>query len=339
MKIIKVEDAVGVTLCHDITKIVPGKFKGVAFKKGYVIKSEDIQELLSIGKKHIYIWEDMEGIIHENEAAEKLRDISAGEGLYFGDIKEGKIEFFAAYDGLVKIDSDMVFQMNCVENIILSTIHNNTVVKKGDKLAATKIVPLFIEESVINALGEKIEHKFINVLPIRKKKTAIITTGSEIYTGKIKDAFGPVLKEKLDEYNCEILGQSILSDIPGMVEQEIKKWLENGAEMILCTGGMSVDPDDLTPGGIRNSGAEIITYGTPVLPGAMLLMAYKGEVPIIGLPGNVIFSKRTAFDLILPRVLAGEKLLKRDFAYLGHGGLCVNCENCTFPKCGFGKGM
>jgi molybdenum cofactor synthesis domain-containing protein len=339
MKIVKVEDAVGVTLCHDITKIVPGKFKGVAFKKGYVIKPEDIQELLSIGKKHIYIWEDMEGIIHENEAAEKLRDISAGEGLCFGDIKEGKIEFFAAYDGLVKIDSDMVFKMNSVENIILSTIHNNTVVKKGDKLAATKIVPLFIEESVINALSEEISHNFINVLPIKKKKTAIITTGSEVYTGRIKDAFGPVLKEKLDEYNCEILGQSILSDIPGMVEQEIKKWLENGAEMILCTGGMSVDPDDLTPGGIRNSGAEIITYGTPVLPGAMLLMAYKEEVPIIGLPGNVIFSKRTAFDLILPRVLAGEKLLKRDFAYLGHGGLCVNCEICTFPKCGFGKGM
>ena len=339
MEIVKVEDAVGVALCHDITKIVPGEFKGVAFKKGHIIRKEDIPELLSIGKKHIYIWEDKEGILHENEAAERLKALSGGEGLYFGEAKEGKIEFFAAIDGLLKIDSSAVFNLNFMEDIILSTIHNNTVVKKGDKVAATKIVPLFIEEDKIKSAEESVEKKIINVIPIMKKKTAIITTGSEVSSGRIKDAFGPVLRSKLEEYGCEVLGQSILSDDIEGIEESIKEWLGKGAEMILVTGGMSVDPDDLTPRGIRNTGAEIITYGTPVLPGAMLLMAYKGDVPIIGLPGAVIFSKRTVFDLILPRVLSGERLEKRDFAAYGHGGLCINCEECTFPKCGFGKGI
>lgn len=339
MKIVRVEDAVGVTLCHDITKIVPGKFKGVAFKKGHIIRKEDIPELLSIGKRHIYIWEDREGILHENEAAERLRALSAGEGLYFSEAKEGKIEFFAEMDGLLKVDSLAAFELNSMDDIILSTIHTNTVVKKGDKVAATKVVPLFIEESKIKKAEETVKKKIISVLPILKKKTAIITTGSEVFTGRIKDAFGPVLKSKLGEYGCEVIGQDILSDDPGMIEKSIKKWLENGAEMILVTGGMSVDPDDLTPRGIKDSGARIVTYGTPVLPGAMFLLAYKGDVPIIGLPGAVIFSKRTVFDLILPRVLAGEKLEKRDFAALGHGGLCLSCDNCTFPKCGFGKGI
>lgn len=339
MRVVKVEDAVGVTICHDITKIVPGEFKGVAFKKGHIIREEDILELLSIGKKHIYIWEDREGILHENEAAERLKALAGGEGLYFGEAKEGKIEFFAAIDGLLKIDSSAVFKLNSMEDIILSTIHNNTVVKKGDKVAATKVVPLFIEEDKIKKAEEIVEKKIINVIPIMKRKTAIITTGSEVFSGRIKDAFGPVLSSKLEEYGCEVIGQSILSDDSGRIEESINEWLGKGAEMILVTGGMSVDPDDLTPRGIKNTGAEIITYGTPVLPGAMLLMAYKEDIPIIGLPGSVIFSKRTAFDLILPRVLAGEKLEKIDFAAYGHGGLCINCEECTFPKCGFGKGI
>lgn len=339
MKIVKVEDAAGVTLCHDITKIIPGEFKGVAFKKGHIISKEDIPELLSIGKRHIYIWEDREGILHENEAAERLRVLAGGEGLYFGDVKEGKIEFYASMDGLLKIDSSVVYELNLMEDIILSTIHNNTVVKKDDKVAATKVVPLFIEEDKIKRAEARVNKKIISVVPIMKKRTAIITTGSEVYSGRIKDSFGPVLKNKLGEYGCEVLGQSILSDDPGKIEESIKEWLDRGAEMILVTGGMSVDPDDLTPSGIKNVGAEIITYGTPVLPGAMLLMAYKGDIPIIGLPGSVIFSQRTAFDLILPRVLAGERLEKKDFAAYGHGGLCISCKDCTFPRCGFGKGF
>lgn len=339
MKVIKTENAVGHVLAHDITKIVPGEFKGVAFSKGHVIKQEDIPILLSLGKEHLYIWEDEEGILHENDAAVRLRDLTAGKGLTFSNIKEGKIEFFAAIDGLLKIDKEKLFTINSLGDIILSTLHNNTVVKKGCKVAATKIIPLTIKEEKIKEAERLISSTIISVLPTEGKKTAIITTGSEVYKGRIKDAFGPLLKNKLEEFGCEVLGQTILPDEPGLIEDTMKLWLKKGAEMILCTGGMSVDADDLTPTGIKNSGAEIVTYGTPVLPGAMLLLGYKDNIPIVGLPGSVIFAKRTVFDLILPRLLSGEKLTKADFAAYGHGGLCMNCDVCSFPNCSFGKGV
>lgn len=338
MKIIKVEDAVGTVLCHDITKIVPGEFKGVAFKKGHVIKEDDIETLLSLGKEHIYVWSNEEGLLHENEAAERLKNLTAGEGLVFSEVKEGKIEFSAAIDGLLKVDKEALFSLNSLGEIILSTLHNNTVVKKGRKVAATKIIPLTIEKEKILKAEEIVKDKIVKVVPIYGKKTAIITTGSEVYSGRIKDAFGPVLKNKLDEYKCEILGQSFLPDDLNKIEEAINTWLEKGAEMILCTGGMSVDADDLTPKAIKNAGADIITYGTPVFPGAMLLLAYRGNIPVLGLPGGVIFSKRTVFDLMLPRILADERLEKKDIAAYGHGGLCMNCDICTFPNCSFGKG-
>lgn len=321
MKIIKVEEAVGSVLCHDITKIVPGEFKGVAFQKGHIVKEEDISILLSLGKEHLYVWEENEAILHENEAAERLKVLTAGENLYFGDIKEGKIEFFASCDGLLKIDTENLFKLNCLGEIILSTIYNNTVVKKGSKVAATKIVPLTIEKEKIEKAEEVIKNKIVKVIPICNKKVAIVTTGNEVYKGRIKDSFGPVLSDKLKEYDCEVLGQSILPDDVHMIEDTINYWINKGAEMVLCTGGMSVDADDLTPTAIKNTGAEVVTYGTPVLPGAMLLLAYKGSIPILGLPGAVIFSKRTVFDLLLPRLLAEEKLNYEDIAAYGHGGL------------------
>jgi len=321
MKIIKVQDAVGSVLCHDITKIVPGEFKGVAFKKGYIIKEEDIPVLLSLGKEHLYVWEENEGLLHENEAAERLRALSAGENLYFSDIKEGKIEFFAACNGLLKIDVENLLKLNSLGEIILSTAFNNTVVKKGCKVAATKIVPLTIEKEKIEKAEEIINNKIVKVIPIHSKKVAIITTGSEVFKGRIKDAFGPVLNEKLKEYGCEVLGQSILPDDLHEIEAAINCFIDKGAEMVLCTGGMSVDADDLTPKAIKSTGAKLITYGTPVLPGAMLLLAYKGNIPILGLPGAVIFSKKTVFDLLLPRLLADEKIDYKDIATYGHGGL------------------
>ncbi|MFL0267088.1 molybdopterin-binding protein [Candidatus Clostridium radicumherbarum] len=321
MKIIEVQDAVGSVLCHDITRIVPGEFKGVAFKKGHIVKDEDIPVLLSLGKEHLYVWEENEGLLHENEAAERLRDLTAGENLYFGDIKEGKIEFFASCNGLLKIDIENLLKLNSLGEIILSTIFNNTVVKKGAKVAATKIVPLTIEKEKIEKAEEIIKNKIVKVIPIYSKKVAIVTTGSEVYKGRIKDAFGPALNEKLMEYGCEVLGQSILPDDLNEIEAAINLWIDKGAEMVLCTGGMSVDADDLTPKAIKGTGSKLITYGTPVLPGAMLLLAYKENIPILGLPGAVIYSKKTVFDLLLPRLLANEKLDYMDIAAYGHGGL------------------
>lgn len=321
MKKIKVTEAVGEVLGHDITKIVPGEFKGVAFKKGHIIREEDIPELQSIGKNHIYVWEDTEGVLHENDAAKRLRDLTAGKNLYFGDIKEGKIEFFASIDGIVNINTDALYQLNHMGEIIVSTIWNHTVVKKGDKVAATKIVPLSIAEDKIKLAESLVKEAIIDVIPIKKKKCALITTGSEVYKGRIKDATLPVLKEKLGAYDSLVMGQRIVPDDTAEILNAINLFLEEGAEMIILTGGMSVDADDLTPKAIKDSGADIITYGSPVLPGAMLVVSYNGDIPVLGLPANIIFAKKTVFDLILPRILSGEKLTKEDIALYGHGGL------------------
>ncbi|MHC1684315.1 MAG: molybdopterin-binding protein [Clostridiaceae bacterium] len=337
MNIIKTKEAIGKVLYHDITQIVPGKFAGRAFKKGHVIREEDVEVLLSLGKDHIYVAEYVEGMLHENEAAVRLKDLTAGEGLTFGELKEGKIDFFAEEDGLLKINKEDLLKLNSLGEIILATLHNNTPVKKGEKVAGTRVIPLTIEEEKIKKAEEIIKDKIVSIIPITSKKVGIVTTGNEVYHGRIKDAFGPVIIKKVEEYGCEVIGQEILPDKKEEIIEAINSFIEKGAEMIVCTGGMSVDPDDVTPTAIKGTGADLITYGSPVLPGAMFLLAFKGDIPILGLPGCVMYSKRTIFDLMLPRILAGEKVSKEDIAGLGHGGLCMNCEDCRFPNCSFGK--
>ncbi len=338
MKKVNVRDAVGMVLCHDITQIIPGKFKGRAFQKGHIIQEEDIEKLLSCGKEHIYVWEYKEGILHENEAAERLRDIVCGDGIEFSkEIKEGKIDFFAKEDGLLKVNEEELLKLNSLGEMIVATIHNNTPVRKGEKIGATRIIPLVIEEEKIKRAEDLIPNKIMEVKKIYPKKAYMITTGSEVYSGRIEDAFGPAVKRKLKEYNCELVRQVILPDDKEKITEAIKDALNDGAELVMCTGGMSVDPDDMTPTAIKETGAELVTYGSPVLPGAMLLVAYNRDVPILGLPGCVMYSKRTVFDLVLPRVLANEKVTFEDIAKLGHGGLCLDCKVCTFPHCSFGK--
>lgn len=338
MKIIKVEDAVGAILCHDITQIIPGKVKGRAFKKGHIIKSEDIPVLLSLGKDHIYVWEAKEGMLHENDAAVRLKKLTAGEGLSFSEIKEGKIDFIAKEDGLLKVIKEGVFKLNSLGEICFATLHNNMIVKAGQKVAGTRVIPLVIEEEKIKKAEEIIKEKLVRVLPIKNKKIGIVTTGNEVCHGRIKDAFGPVIIRKVQEFGCEILGQIILPDDALKITEAIDEWRNKGAEMIICTGGMSVDPDDVTPSAIKNTRGEIVTYGSPVLPGAMFLLAYLDNIPVLGLPGCVMYSKRTIFDLVLPRLLAEEKLTKEDIMSYGHGGLCMDCDICRFPNCNFGKG-
>lgn len=337
MKEIRTEDAAGMILCHDITKIVPGEFKGVAFKKGHLIKESDIPELLKLGKDHIYIWEAKEGILHENDAAIRIKDHVSGEGLTFSEIKEGKIDFISDIDGLLKVDIEELLKINSLGEIIIATQHNNTPVKKGEKIAGTRVIPLVIEEEKIKKMEEISNKNIIKIIPILPKKVAIITTGNEVYYGRIQDKFGSILSKKVEEYNCEIISHVFSSDDKTMIKDKLAEALASDAELILCTGGMSVDPDDRTPSAIKEMGGELITYGTPVLPGAMLLLAYHGDKAILGLPGCVMHSKRTVFDLVLPRVLTNEKISFKDIANYGHGGLCLDCGICTFPHCSFGK--
>lgn len=341
MKMIKTTQAVGHVLCHDITQIIKGVNKDVAFKKGHIIKEEDISVLLSLGKDNIYIWEKNEGMLHENDAADILFNICKGKNMSGSEVKEGKIELIADTDGLLQIDVNRLNKINSLGQMMIATRHNNFPVKKGDKLAGTRIIPLIIEKEKMEEAKEIGANKpLLNVLEFNHKKIGIVTTGNEVFYGRIKDSFGPVIIEKLSEYNVEILGQEIVDDNLQNITSAIYKFLEEGADMIVCTGGMSVDPDDLTPSAIKSTGAQIISYGAPVLPGAMFLLSYyKDNIPIVGLPGCVMYSKRTIFDLVLPRIMADVKLSDKDLAIMGHGGLCLSCDACTYPNCGFGKGM
>lgn len=338
MKMIKVQDAVGTILSHDVTQIIPGEFKGRAFKKGHVIREEDIEKLLSIGKEHIYVWEPEEGKLHENDAAIRISNLVIGEGVGISEeIKEGKIDFFADKDGVLKIDKDNLFKLNSIGEIIVATIHNNTPIRKGEKIGATRVIPLIIDEKRIIKAEELIKKKIIWVEEIKPKKCILITTGNEVYHGRIKDAFLPAIERKLSHYGSEVIKQVILPDDKERITEEIVKAIEEKADMIICTGGMSVDPDDVTPSAIKDCGGELVTYGAPVLPGAMFLLAYKDDLPILGVPSCAMYSKRTVLDLVLPRLLADEKLTVDDIVAYGHGGLCLDCKVCTFPHCSFGK--
>lgn len=344
MKLIKTEDATGHVLCHDITQIIPGKTKGPVFKKGHIVTKEDIPILLSVGKENLYVWEKQEGMLHEDEAAAILRDICTGGSDDFTSSKpsEGKITITAARDGLLKIRSDALLAVNSIGRMMIATVHGNMPVKAGEAVAGTRIIPLVIEEEAMNEAKRRVEGgPILHVMPYKIKNAGIITTGSEVASGRIKDAFGPVLKKKLSEYDVEVSEQTILPDDPEAITAKIKALAADGARLILVTGGMSVDPDDRTPKAIKDTGAKIVTYGAPVLPGAMLLLSYLehegNTIPVLGLPGCVMYAKRTVFDLVLPRILACDMLTSDDIASYGEGGMCLNCGECRYPNCGFGK--
>lgn len=339
MRKVRVEDSVGMVLGHDMTKIIPGDFKGAAFKKGHIVTEQDIEVLKSMGKDHIFLLELNENQIHENEAAVRLANATAGIGLELTDPAEGKVSFKAKYAGLLKVRKELLYEINSIEHISLATLQDNTPVQAGQLVAGTRIIPLVtdrykIEEVEKNCKGEE---AVIQVKPYRKMKLGIVITGNEVFYGRIEDKFAPVFKAKIAEYGAELIDIKYAPDDAEKIKTAILEHFEKGADGVVTGGGMSVDPDDVTPEGIRLTGAEVISYGAPVLPGAMFMMAYLGDKPIMGLPACGMYHKNTIFDLIFPRVLAGERIKKRDIAALGYGGLCTQCKICTYPTCHFGK--
>lgn len=340
MKLVRTEDAVGQVLCHDITQIIKGVSKGPVFKKDHIITEEDIPVLLSVGKENIYIWENDETMMHENDAAEVLCAICKGSNMSRGGVSEGKIELTAERDGVFKIDRERLYEINSFGQMMIASRHGDFPVKKGDKLAGTRIIPLVIEKEKMDRVQALCgSEPIMNVVPFKDRKAGIVTTGNEVFTGRINDTFTPVVQAKVEEFGAEVTGHKITNDQNENIEKCIRELISEGCDLILCTGGMSVDPDDKTPLAIKNVCGSVVTYGAPVLPGAMFLLAYYGEnnIPVMGLPGCVMYAKRTIFDLVLPRIMTGEILNKDDFDRLGEGGLCLNCEVCTFPNCGFGK--
>lgn len=338
MKLIKTTEAVGHVLCHDLTQIIPGRYKGARFRKGHIITEEDIPVLLSMGKENLYIFELGAGMVHENDAAEILCEICRGDNIDRGEVREGKIELTAACDGCFTLDVERLNRINSIDELMIASRRGNTDVKKGDKLAGTRVIPLVIDKGrLTEATAVMNGAPLMNVVPYTLKSAAIITTGSEVFHGRIEDKFTPVLIEKFRAYGIAVNEHITVDDGTDNISSAIEK-VRGTVDLILCTGGMSVDPDDNTPGAIRQSGADIVTYGAPVLPGAMILLGYYDDgTPILGLPGCVMYAKSTVFDLVMPRIAAGIRLSKADFVAYGEGGLCLGCPECTYPHCPFGK--
>jgi hypothetical protein len=339
MKTVPIEKAVGMALGHDITQIVPGVFKGVAFKRGYIIQKEDISKFLEIGKENIYVI-DIKDKIHEDDAAKRIAKASIGKNIKLTEPSEGKVGFIAEKNGLLKINVKALNEINNVEDVIFSTMHTNQRIKKDQTFAGTRIIPLCTKKENIKNVEEICKKNFplIEIKPFFSFKAGIVTTGSEIYHGRIKDKFGGIVTSKFEELGSQVFKQILVSDDVEMTVNAIHEIIRKGAEIIAITGGMSVDPDDQTPTSIVAAGGKVVKYGAPVLPGAMFMLAYIDDIPIIGLPACVIFYKTTILDLLLPRILSGEKLTAQDINVMGHGGFCQTCSKCRYPVCGFGKG-
>jgi len=372
---IPIREAIGTVIAHDITEIRPGEFKGRAFKKGHVVREEDICHLQRLGKGHLFVLQVADDEMHENDAAYAIAKALMGDGVAIkGEPKEGKISIIADRDGLLMVDRDALLEFNMLGEVMCATLRNNTVVKKGQTVAGTRAIPLVVKKNVVHAADALCAKapSIIQVKEIRKPRAGVVITGNEVYHGRIKDAFAPVITKKIEEIGGELVGIYYAPDDKAFIVDRLRELLNAGADLLITTGGMSVDPDDVTRFAIRELGAADITYGSAVLPGAMFLVGYLGiehsakgieqeaiikeryeeskatessalcalpsaVVPILGIPACGMYAKITIFDLVLPRILAGEKIGRRELAELGHGGLCMKCDVCRYPVCPFGK--
>lgn len=322
LKVVPVEEAVGMPLAHDITEIVPGKRKGPAFRRGHIVRPEDVSKLLDVGKAHLYIMELEEGELHEEDAARRLARAAAGPNIRLTEPVEGRVNLVAEISGLLKVDPDLLYRFNALGDLILATIPTNRYVEKGDVLAGTRTIPVVVSEDLISKAEEICQERpIVTILPLPSRRIHLIVTGSEVFTGRIKDGFEPVVRRKVAQMGSDLEAVKLAPDDPAKIAAHIRDSHQAGAEIILVSGGMSVDPDDLTPEGIRQSGAKVECHGFPVLPGSMFLMAYLKETPILGLSGCVIHDPVTAFDILLPRLLAGDRISRSDIVSMGHGGL------------------
>lgn len=341
LKKISVEEAVGTCLAHDITEIRPGEFKGPAFRKGHEVCNEDICHLQKLGKNHLYLIDLEQDEIHENQAAAILARSIAGEGISWTDApREGKISLYAAHDGILEIAAADLAAFNMVDEVMCATLHSHTLVRQGEQVAATRAIPLVMKRAPVDRAAA-IASRNGGLLSVKKLKKAIaglVITGSEVFHGLIEDKFAPTLSAKITDLGSEVFQIAFAPDDEGKIAAEVRSHLAAGCDLLILSGGMSVDPDDVTRKAIRLAGAQEVYYGAAALPGAMFLVAYIDGVPLLGVPACGLHHRITVFDLLLPRILAGEHIGKKELAFLGHGGLCRDCPECTHPHCAFGKG-
>lgn len=337
MKKIRVEDAIGMALCHDITAMRDG-FKGAAFKRGHVIAEEDIPKLLDLGKRTVFVWEENTGEIHEEDAALRMAAMVPVADAHYTGPSEGKMLLFADRCGMFRVNTELLNKINSIGDITIATLPDHFPVQEGARLASMRIVPLVTQEEQIKKAEELCRNvKLLDLLPYQYKRIGVIVTGSEVYSGRIKDKFEPVVRAKMKSYPCEILGVTICDDDLEMITGTAREYLRQGADFLIFTGGMSVDPDDLTPTAVRQLGAEIITHGVPAQPGNMTLVAYLDGIPILGVPGAAISLPTTMFDVLLPQIFCGVPFTKQELICLADGGLCQMCKVCHYPNCTFGR--
>lgn len=337
MKKIKVEDAVGMALCHDITAMYDG-FKGAAFKRGHIILEEDIPKLLDYGKRTVFVWESGADEIHEEDAALRMAAMAPVEHTHYSGPSEGKMLLMADERGMLRVDTALLRELNSIGDITITTLPDHYPVETGARLASMRIVPLVTKTAQIE-LAEKLcrGRKLLELRPYAHKRVGVVITGSEIYHGRIKDKFEPVVRKKLESFPSEIVDVTVCDDELDMIVSAAKAQLEMGADILILTGGMSVDPDDLTPTAVRGLGAEVISHGVPSQPGNMTLAAYLDDVAVLGVPGAAISMPTTVLDVLLPQLFTGDKLTKADLIRLGEGGLCQLCKPCHYPNCTFGR--
>lgn len=327
----------GQPLCHDITAMREG-FKGAWFKRGHVIKEEDIPVLLDMGKKTVYVWEEKENLVHEEEAAKRIAAALKTENTYYTEVSEGKILMLAEIDGMLKIDTELLKELNSVGDITVAALPDHYPIKKGARIASMRIVPLATQNEQLEKAEMLCKGKNpIQLLPYKALKAGIIITGSEFYSGRIKDRFADIARAKLSGYPCEIIGCSICDDDTEMICKSAENFIGQGADLVIFSGGMSVDSDDVTVEAVKNLGADIVSYGVPAQPGNMTLVAYRDNVTLLGVPGAAVSLPVTVFDVVLPQIFTGVRFTKQELVNLAEGGLCQLCEVCHYPNCTFGR--
>ena len=337
MKKIKIRDAVGMELCHDITEMNEG-FKGVAFRRGHIIREEDVEHMLRIGKQHVFVWESQAGELHEDDCARRMAAMAPVAGAHYTEPAEGKVLLIADRRGMFRVNRKLLQEINSIGDLTICTLPDHYPVEVGARLASMRIVPLVTEETqILRAEQLCAEETLLTLRPYEQKKIGVIITGSEIYNGRIRDRFEPVVRAKMQQYPGEIVGVTVCDDDLEQIVGAASALLDQGADFLIFTGGMSVDPDDLTPTAIRQLGAEIVSYGVPSQPGNMTLVAYLGDIPVLGVPGAAIKLPTTVFDVLLPQIFAGDRITREELVGLGDGGLCQMCQSCHWPNCSFGR--
>lgn len=342
LECIPVEEAVGGKVLHDMTRIVPGESKGPAFKAGQEISRDDVEDLRRMGRSALYLkdrnspgneW------IHENDAVTAFAEKMTGSNVYYQEPpSEGKISFYSQIRGVLCIETEALKNFNLVPNVMCTSRHNNTMVEKDRPFAGSRAIPLYLERSCFDSALESIgKQPLFSVLPIRPADVGILITGTEVYRGLVKDRFDPVIRKKVGYFDCKILHSAVVADDEKQIAGKIREMIDMGADLIITTAGLSVDPDDRTRIGLDQAGLEDVLYGAPILPGAMTLLGRIGRTRILGVPACALFHKTTSLDLLLPRILSGQKINRVDLAAYSEGGFCLNCDMCTFPKCPFGK--